>query len=342
VSIEAPGEAGPGQADRRPFEGLRPELILDAVEACGLPCDGTLLALNSYENRVYRVGRFDGPPVVAKFYRPGRWSAAAIREEHAFARELGDRELPVVAPWSDEGGETLFEHGGFAYAIFPMRAGEWPELDRPGRLRWLGHLLGRIHAVGALRPFRHRPRLDPASFGQAPRAWLLESGMISDAVAAEYAMVSAAALERVRLAFDAAGAVTELRLHGDCHPGNVLWSVDEGPAFVDLDDCRSGPAVQDLWMLLSGNREERRGQLVELLGGYREFHPFRSAELALIEPLRTLRMLHYAAWLARRWNDPAFPMAFPWFGTRAYWDGHVADLREQLAALEEPALDPDW
>jgi Ser/Thr protein kinase RdoA (MazF antagonist) len=304
-----------------PFGTLGPEQVLDAVEAAGFRSDGRFLALNSYENRVYQVGLDDAAPVVAKFYRPHRWSDDAIREEHAFSQQLAAAEIPVVAPIGIE-GETLLVHADFRFAVFPRRGGRWPELDDPETREWLGRFLGRIHAVAATAPFRHRPRLGRKSYGIEPSAYLLEQGLIPSHLVEAYRTLIADLLARIDACYERAGDVAQIRLHGDCHPGNILWT-DAGPHFVDLDDCRMGPAVQDLWMLLSG---------------YEEFYDFDRRELHLIEALRTLRMIHYAAWLARRWSDPAFPRAFPWFGSDRYWEEHILSLREQAALMDEPPL----
>ncbi len=322
--------------DNTAYRLLDPDRVLDAVESLGFRSDCRILALNSYENRVYQIGIEDGPTLVAKFYRPGRWSEAAILEEHGFALELTEQELPVVAPLQIQ-DKTLHEHQGFRFALYPRRGGRWPDLDDPDKLERLGRLLGRIHAVGATGRFAHRPVLDPADMGERPRTWLLEQGFIPDYLQTAYASLTADLLERVRAAFLRAGSVQAIRLHGDCHPGNILWT-DAGPHFVDLDDCRTGPALQDLWMLLSGDRSERTGQLAALLEGYQAFRDFDPRELHLLETLRTLRMLFYSAWLAQRWDDPAFPRAFPWFNTPRYWEEQVLGLREQAAALDEPPL----
>jgi Ser/Thr protein kinase RdoA (MazF antagonist) len=324
--------------DRRPppYSDLGPERILDAVENAGWPCDGHLLALNSYENRVYQVGIEAGPALVVKFYRPGRWSNAAILEEHRLALELAAREIPVVAPLR-VGGQTLLEHGGFRFAVYPRRGGRWPELaDSEDRLR-IGRFMGRIHAVGAIRPFRHRPALDIESFGVEPSNYLLRHHCLPDYLETAYATLIEDLLLRIRTRFAEVAQPRSLRLHGDCHRGNILWT-DAGPHFVDLDDCRMGPAIQDLWMLLDGNRAEMSLQLSEIVEGYEQFYDLDRRELHLIEALRTLRMIHYAAWLARRWDDPAFPLAFPWFGTHRYWEEHILALREQAALLDEPPL----
>jgi len=322
-----------------PYDALTPDLILDSVESGGLRCDGRLLALNSFENRVYQVGIEEAQPVVAKFYRPGRWSDAAIAEEHAFAAELAQAELPVVAPIADAAGSTLHAFGGFRFALYPRQRGRAPELEAQDTLTWMGRFIARIHAIGALRPFAHRPALTIESFGEEPTRFLLEGGFIPADLTLAYRTLVEQLLAAIRACFARAGTLASIRLHGDCHPGNVLWA-DDGPHFVDLDDARMGPAVQDLWMLLSGERESMARQVRWLLDGYWEFHDIDPRELQLIEPLRTLRMLHYAGWLARRWDDPAFPAAFPWFNTQRYWQDHILALREQAAAMDEPALTP--
>ena len=324
--------------DQHPYSALTPDVVIDAVEASGHRCDGRVLALNSYENRVYQVGCEDGPPVVAKFYRPGRWSTAAIREEHEFALELARAELPVVAPEMSS-GRTLHEMGGFRYAVYPRCGGRWPELATAEERRWMGRFLGRIHAVGAARPFRHRTVLDWQVWGEQTVAYLLEEGWIPSHLETAYESLTRDVLALVEQRFAEAAPYRRIRLHGDCHPGNVLWA-DDGPHFVDMDDCMSGPAVQDLWMLLSGRPEEMRVQLHDLLEGYEAFARFDHRELVLIEPLRTLRLVHYAGWLARRWTDPAFPRAFPWFGETRFWEQHVLALREQMAAMTEAPLQP--
>jgi Ser/Thr protein kinase RdoA (MazF antagonist) len=328
---------------RHPYDTLTPDVVLDALAEVGLYGDGRLLALSSYENRVYQVhleDAFAGSAiVVAKFYRPGRWSDAQIAEEHAFAAELQQAEVPAVAPLAPQ-GRTLHHHAGFAFSVSPRRGGRAPELDDGEVLEWIGRYLARLHTVGAQRPFASRPALDVASFGAEPRDWLLTHQAIPLEVEREWTQACDAALERVGAAFATAqeAGVRRIRLHGDCHPGNILWTPDAGPHFVDLDDARMGPAVQDLWMLLSGERAQRQRQLGALLDGYEQLREFDRAELALIEALRTLRLLHYSAWLARRWDDPAFPLAFPWFGTPDYWRGQVVMLQDQAEAMEEPAL----
>jgi Ser/Thr protein kinase RdoA (MazF antagonist) len=279
----------------------------------------------------------DAPPVVAKFYRPGRWTDAQILEELAFAAELSVREIPAVAALELADGRVLHEHAGFRFAVFPRRGGRAPELEDRGTLQWIGRLLGRIHAIGAVRPFAARPALDIASFGEEPRDWLLAHGFVPEDLRAAYTSVVDMALAGVRRCWERAGDVRTLRLHGDCHAGNILWT-DAGPHFVDFDDCRSGPAVQDLWMLLAGERAEMTRALGDVLDGYEDFCEFDRRELHLVEALRTLRLIHYAAWLARRWDDPAFPVAFPWFNTQRYWQDRVLELREQIALMDEPPL----
>jgi Ser/Thr protein kinase RdoA (MazF antagonist) len=323
--------------DPHPYAALSPDTVLDAVEHVGYCPDGHLLALNSYENRVYQVGIEGSVPLIAKFYRPARWSDEAVHEEHDFAAALAEAEIPVVAPLRDDHGDSLFRHAGFRFALFPRRGGRTPDLDDPDHLEWLGRYLGRIHQLGAARDFAHRPRLDVDGYAGTAARLLLEGGWLPLELAGRYRAVTEALLEECRRAFGGTERVRWIRLHGDCHPGNILWT-DAGPHFVDLDDCRMGPAIQDLWMLLSGNRPERALQLTYLREGYETFHALEPRELALIEPLRALRMIHYAGWLARRWDDPAFPLAFPWFNTPQYWHDHVASLEVQLGALNEPAL----
>jgi Ser/Thr protein kinase RdoA (MazF antagonist) len=321
-----------------PFASLGPDRVLDALDSVGLRGDGRLLALNSYENRVYQVGMEEGAPVVVKFYRPERWSDAAILEEHAFVQELVEREVPVVPALALEGG-TLHAFGGFKFAVFPRRGGRAPELDDPKTLEWIGRFIGRIHAVGGLSAFAERPALTPDTFGREPRDYLLDKGFIPPELLAAYTSVVEQALAGVERCYARAGEVPVLRLHGDCHAGNVLWTPD-GPHFVDFDDSRMGPAVQDLWMLLSGERPDMVRQMGDILAGYEDFCEFDPRQLYLVEALRTLRLIHYSAWLARRWDDPAFPAAFPWFNTQRYWQDRILELREQIALMDEPPLWP--
>ncbi|MCG8296162.1 MULTISPECIES: serine/threonine protein kinase [Pseudomonas] len=318
-----------------PFDTLTPDLVLDAVESLGFLSDARVLALNSYENRVYQVGIEGEQPLIAKFYRPGRWSDAAILEEHAFTAELAECEVPVVAPLLHE-GRSLFEHQGFRFTLFPRRGGHAPEPGNLDQLYRLGQLLGRLHAVGATKPFAHRESLAVDNFGHASLKTLLDGDFVPRELLPAYESVARDLLKRVEDIYARTPHQT-IRLHGDLHPGNLMHR-DEVYHVVDLDDCRMGPAVQDLWMMLAGSREERLGQLAELIDGYNEFHDFDPRELALIEPLRALRQLHYSAWLARRWDDPAFPPSFPWFGQPRYWGDQILALREQIAALDEEPL----
>ena len=351
--------------DPHPYSRLTPDVVLNALESVGLRSDGRLYPLNSYENRVYQIGLEEARPgnpepgggaVVAKFYRPARWSDEQILEEHAFAAELADDEIPVVAP-RRFAGESLVTFERFRFAVFPRRGGRAPELEDRNVLEWLGRFIGRIHAVGGTKPFRHRPRLDIESFGAEPRAFLLASGFIPADLVAAWKQAADLALAGVGHAFARAGDVAYIRVHGDCHASNVLWTpvgtdhsskpdvlcpphTPGGPHFVDLDDSRMAPAVQDLWMLVSGDRDSMGRQLGYLLKGYEDFAAFDDRELHLVEALRTLRLLHYSAWLARRWDDPAFPINFPWFNTPRYWQDRVLELREQIAAMQEPPITP--
>jgi len=323
-----------------PYAELTPDRVLGALESVGVAGDGRLQALGSYENRVYLVGIEDADPVVAKFYRPARWSDDAIREEHEFVAELAAQEIPVVAPLAFA-GSTLHTSGIFRFAVYPRCGGRAPELDQRETLEWMGRFLGRIHAVGARSKFAHRPALDARTFGREPRDWLLAHDFIPLDLLDAWRSIADQAQAGIERSFDRAGDVRSLRLHGDCHAGNVLWiehGATRGPHFVDFDDARTGPAVQDLWMLLSGDRADMTRQLGFVLAGYDDFHAFDSRELHLVEALRTLRLLHYSAWLAQRWDDPAFPAAFPWFNTQRYWQDRILELREQVALMGEPPL----
>ncbi len=319
-----------------PFTNLSPDLILDAIDSVGIATDGRLLALNSYENRVYQVGVDSASPIVAKFYRPNRWDDDAILEEHAFVKSLADKEIPAVAPTSID-GKTLFSYQDFRFSVFPKHGGRAPELDREGVLEWIGRFIGRIHSVGALSEFKYRPELNIDTFGQEPSRYLLDQGMIPKELELVYRGVVAQALDGVKRCYERAGDIVLLRLHGDCHMGNLLWT-DAGPHFVDFDDSRMGPAIQDLWMMLSGEPDEMQKQFNEILLGYEDFYEFNPNELHLIEALRTLRLIHYSAWLARRWDDPAFKVAFTWFNTQQYWQDRILELREQIALMDEPPL----
>jgi Ser/Thr protein kinase RdoA (MazF antagonist) len=334
-------------SDQPPYAGLTPELVLDALDSVGFRGDGRLLALNSYENRVYQVWLEEGPrektagSVVAKFYRPARWSDAQILEEHAFTAELAEREIPVVPPLATHGA-TLHSFNGFRFAVFARRGGRAPEPEAKGTLEWLGRFLGRIHAAGAVQPFRERPALDIQSYGFEPRDWLLAHDFVPADLHEAWRAAVDQALEGVKQSYERAGAIAMLRAHGDCHGGNVLWTEGtemSGPHFVDFDDARMAPAVQDLWMLLSGDRAAMTHQFGDLLAGYEDFREFDRRELHLVEALRTLRLIHYSAWLARRWDDPAFPAAFPWFNTQRYWQDRILELKEQIALMQEPPLE---
>ncbi len=323
--------------------------MLDALEGAGLRPDGRLQALNSYENRVYQFGIEDEKPLVAKFYRPGRWSDAEILEEHGFVAELAAREIPVVAPLVLSNGNTLHTHGDYRIAVYPRCGGRAPELEDPDTLEWMGRYMGRIHAVGALKGFAERPALDVETFGDEPRDYLLDHGFVPPDLEDAWTGVVDQALEGVERCYERAGDVALIRLHGDCHSGNVLWIEDRGntaatgldgagPHFVDFDDARTGPAVQDLWMLLSGDRETMRVQFNHVLRGYEDFAEFDDRERHLVEALRTLRLIHYSGWIGRRWDDPAFPAAFPWFNTPRYWQDRILELREQIALMDEAPL----
>ena len=334
----------------KPFADLTPEAVLDALDALGMYGDGRLIQLNSYENRVFQVYLESGEVVVPKFYRPGRWSDAQILEEHSFSAELAAAEIPVVSPMMLQVGAasrhpvsistdppTLAHSVGQRYSVSPRRSGRGPELEDASTLEWIGRFIGRIHAVGASRAFVHRGRLDTDTYGRAPRDYLLANDWLPPEVLPRWRAAVDTALTEVQRAFDSLHDLRTLRLHGDCHPGNILWS-DAGPHFVDLDDALTGPATQDLWMLLSGDRTNMTRQLGAVLAGYEDFMDFDWRELRLVEPLRTLRMIHHSAWIARRWRDPAFPVAFPWFAGPAYWSQQTQQLNEQIDAMREPPL----
>ncbi len=324
------------ETTNHPFDQLTPDFLMDAVESQGYRCDCRILTLNSYENRVYQVGIEDNEPLIAKFYRPERWTDTQILEEHDFTLELAEHELPVVAPLRNASNETLHQYQGFRFSLSPRKGGHSPELDNLEHLLIIGRLLSRIHLLGATRPFSHRPKLDIQSFGHDSVNFIIDN-FIPVEYRESYQTLTRDLLQQIDERFARLEPIRNIRVHGDCHNGNMLWR-DGAPHFVDFDDARMAPAIQDLWMLLSGPEDQQRRQFDKILTGYQQFYDFNFAELQLIEPLRTLRMLHYSAWLARRWDDPAFPRTFPWFNSIQYWGEHILELREQLAALQEPPL----
>lgn len=325
------------KALRHPFEALTPDVLIDAVESKGLACDGRFLALNSYENRVYQVGVSDAEPMIVKFYRPQRWSDEQIQEEHEFCFQLADRELPVVAPWINGEGQSLHYYGNYRFALFARRGGHAPEFDNRDNLKTLGRVLGRIHGVGSTLAYRERPQLDVERWGWRSYE-LISKDFMAPELQLAYDTLAQDVLRKIEQHVAYYGPISRIRVHGDCHVGNILWR-DHNPHFVDFDDSCMAPAIQDLWMFLSGDRHAQSQQMRELLKGYTEFCEFDGRQLALIEVLRTLRIMHHGAWIAKRWDDPAFPRAFSWFGSIRYWSEHILTLREQLAALDEPLLD---
>ncbi|WP_086930395.1 serine/threonine protein kinase [Agarilytica rhodophyticola] len=321
--------------DLADYARLSPDLVLDAIESLGYLTDARVFALNSYENRVYQVGIEEAEPLIAKFYRPNRWSDSQINEEHQFALTLSAQEIPVIAPLAID-GRSLFDYQGYRFALYPRRGGHAPELEDLDTLFTLGQHLGRIHALGKVHPFAARPEISIQSFGHDSRQFVMECGLLPDSLKDAYSTLTEHLLDKIETVVSTID-YTPIRLHGDCHPGNILVRYDH-LFIVDLDDARNGPAMQDMWMLLSGDRAQKTSQLSSLIEGYEEFCEFNYAEFALVEPLRALRMMHYCAWLAKRWSDPAFPLAFPWFNTERYWAEHVLELREQLAELDEAPL----
>ena len=321
--------------NQHPYAALTPELVIDAVESLGHLTDLRILALNSYENRVYQVGMDEGEPLIAKFYRPGRWTDAQILEEHSFSQELVDAEVPVVPPLSNADGQTLHQFQGFRFSLYRRRGGRAPDLADLDSLHMIGRLLARIHAVGASKDFSHRPTLNIASFSRDSFEFISQH-FIPMELATAYNTLCEDLLAAITEIFERTPH-NNIRTHGDCHAGNILWR-DDSPHFVDLDDTRMAPAMQDIWMFLSGDRQQQTAQLSEIADGYNEFYDFDARQLPLAEALRSLRIMYYSAWLARRWQDPAFPHNFPWFNTLRYWSDHVLELREQMALLNEPPL----
>ncbi|MCE3043801.1 serine/threonine protein kinase [Legionella sp. 16cNR16C] len=319
--------------NQTPYATLNPNTILDAIENTGFLCTGSLHALNSYENRVYQIGIENAEPLIAKFYRPQRWSSEAILEEHQFSLELAEHEIPVIAPLIIN-EQTLHHHQDFRFALFPRRGGHALELDNNEQLEWMGRFIGRMHRVSASRSFQHRISLNIQTYGFEPYRLLIEQGFIPDYLTSNFCKTVETALEKVAQIFEWVGDLDQIRLHGDCHAANILWR-DSGPHIVDLDDCLMGPAIQDIWMLLSGEPKHMELQLEKILNGYYEFHDFNLRERHLIEVLRTLRMLHYSGWLAKRWDDPAFPLSFPWFNTPVYWENMMRNLNEQIDLLDQ-------
>ncbi len=319
------------------FQKLTPEQMLNAVEQHGILCDGRFLALNSYENRVFQIGVEEGDSIVAKFYRPGRWSDDAIQEEHQFTLELAEAEIPVIAPLQDAVGNTLHFAGPYRFSIYPCRGGRAPELDNPDHLEMLGRFVGRMHAMGATSDYQFRPQISIDSYAIEPNRFILKNKFIPSHLLEAWTSLVDVLIGQIGNCFDRAGEINQIRLHGDLHHGNVLWT-ERGPHTVDFDDARMGPAIQDLWMFLSGDRAYMTARLADLLEGYTRFYEFDPVELHLVEALRTLRMIHHSGWLASRWQDPAFPIAFPWFNTIQYWEQQILDLREQSALMDEGPL----
>jgi Ser/Thr protein kinase RdoA (MazF antagonist) len=320
-----------------PYDLLTPDLVIDAVESAGYLSDARLLALNSYENRVYQVGLEDGEPLIAKFYRPHRWTKAQIQEEHDYSQELVDADISVVAPLIDEQGCSVHVHAGFLFALFKRRGGYPPELDNLDNLFVLGRTLGRIHSVGRASKFQERIEITVEKMMAVNIEFLLDGEFIPRALIPAYSTLARDLLAAVDSIYKEVSSKDLIRVHGDCHVGNILWR-DQTAHFVDLDDCAMAPAIQDLWMFLSGDRHRRQQQLSEVVEGYNEFCDFHPKQLRWVEALRTMRIVNYSAWLARRWEDPAFPRSFTWFNTERYWADHILELREQLSALQEEPL----
>jgi len=318
------------------FSALSPDLIIDGLESAGFTVDSGLLALNSYENRVYQFHDDNLVKYVTKFYRPQRWEITQILEEHEFSFELEEQELPIVAPLKIN-GKSLFEYEGYHFAVFPCRGGRIFEVDNLNQLEWMGRFLGRIHAVSSQNNFHLRPNFNSNELLYQARESIIASNYVPKSLSTPFFTILDQVIAVASKQYLPAQQTKQIRLHGDCHAGNILWR-DEGPHFVDLDDCRTGPAIQDLWMMLSGDRQQQLLQLDTLLMGYEEFFTFENEQLLLIESLRTMRLVNYMAWLCKRWDDPAFPQNFPWFNTEKYWEQQILMLKEQMSALQQPPL----
>ena len=321
-------------ADR--FSRLSPDHVLNAVEVGGRRCTGRFLVLNSYENRVFQLeldaedADARGEMVVGKFYRPGRWSRAAIAEEHAFLAQLAEAEIPVACPIELTPGQTIGEVEGIYYSLFRRVGGRAPEELRDDQIRVLGRLLARIHNVGAAHPAVHRPEIHPATYGLENLAWLQSHEVLPVEVRDIYVATVEVLVGRIEPLFR---SVATLRLHGDCHLGNLIWAPD-GPTFIDFDDFRTGPAVQDVWLMVPSSDADGQRQREVMLDAYRDFRDFDPAELRLVEPLRALRYIHYSTWIAQRWGDGIFRRTFSHFGSLIYWQKEVEDLREQIARID--------
>ena len=320
---------------KHPYDALTPDCVIDCIESTGLISDLRLLALNSYENRVYQVGIENQAPVIAKFYREGRWSDEQILEEHAFSQELVDHEISFVAPLKIN-DQTLHHAHGQRFSVFERRGGHPPELDNLDHLYRLGQTLGRIHRIGAASDFTYRRDINAERMATASRHFV-QDAFVPLELRTAYTTLAADCDTLASEILASMGEGDKQRIHGDCHTGNILWR-DDTAHFVDLDDCVMGPAIQDVWMFLSGERHQQERQLSEFVEGYEEFHDFDTRQLGWIEALRTLRIMHHARWLAERWTDPAFPKAFPWFGQGRFWSDHILELREQLGAMTDEPL----
>ncbi|PCJ14766.1 MAG: serine/threonine protein kinase [Gammaproteobacteria bacterium] len=322
---------------RKDYNALSPDLVLSALEHFGFQTDARIFPLNSYENRVYHIGIEDEEPLIAKFYRPERWTNEAILEEHVFTEQLSEQELPIVTPKKID-GQTLLEYQGYRFAVYPRQGGQSAEPGDLDQIHQLGRLIARIHAIGKTASFQHRPTINPIMYGQKAAHFILDNKFVPEHLEQSYREVTEKLIGDIEKIFSETNQLDWIRGHGDCHYSNILWHRDDGPWFVDFDDCATGPAMQDLWMLLAGSHQEQSLQLSEILDGYNEFCDFNNAEIRLIEPLRTLRLLHYHAWLAKRWIDPTFPKNFAWFNTESFWAEHIGDLKIQQEAIHHTPL----